>query len=89
MSTSILVTKMRDAAAAKSFECEIIAYPVSEIEEKAKDADVILLGPQVRYEMKKVKGIFPEKPVEAIAPTDYGMLKGDNVLDAAIKLMEA
>ncbi len=89
MSTSMLVSKMRDAAKEKNYECEIIAYPVSEIKEKASDADVILLGPQVRFELKKVKGIFPDKPVDAIAPTDYGMLRGDKVLEAAIKLMEA
>lgn len=84
----MLVAKMKAAAEAKSFECEVIAYPVSEVEEKAKDADVILLGPQVRYELKKVKSLFPEKPIDAIAPTDYGMLKGDKVLEAAMKLME-
>lgn len=88
MSTSMLVEKMRAAAKEKGMECEIIAYPVSEVEEKASDADVILLGPQVRFELKKVKGLFPDKPVDAIAPTDYGMLRGDNVLAAAVKLME-
>ena len=53
----------------------------------AKDADVILLGPQVRYELKRIKGMFPDKPVDAISPTDYGMLKGDNVLQTAMGLM--
>lgn len=87
MSTSLLVEKMRGAAKERGFDCEITAYPVSETEEKAKDADVILLGPQVRFELKKIKGLFPEKQVEAIAPTDYGMLRGDKVLEAAMKLM--
>lgn len=87
MSTSLLVDKMRKAAAADSFACEIIAYPISEVEEKAKDADVILLGPQVRFELKKVQKLYPEKPVEPIAPTDYGMLRGDNVLSRAKTLM--
>lgn len=83
----MLVTKMREAAREKSFECEVTAYPVSEVEVKAKDADVILLGPQVRYELKRIKGMFPDKPVDAISPTDYGMLKGDNVLQTAMGLM--
>ncbi len=78
---------MRDAARERGFDCEITAYPVSETEEKAKDADVILLGPQVRFELKKIKGLFPDKPVDAVAPTDYGMLRGDKVLEAAMKLM--
>lgn len=87
MSTSMLVEKMRQAASAESLDCQIIAYPISEVEEKAKDADVILLGPQVRFELKKVQKLFPDKPVEPIAPTDYGMLKGDQVLKRAKELM--
>ena len=87
MSTSMLVQKMREAAGQTGFSCEINAYPVSEVEEKGGDADVILLGPQVRYEVKKVQKLFPEKPVEAIAPSDYGMLRGDKVLETAKKLM--
>lgn len=88
MSTSMLVKKMQESAEKEAFECEIIAYPVSEIADKAVDADVILLGPQVKFELKKVKSLFPEKPVEAIAPQDYGMMKGENVLKTARKLMD-
>ena len=87
MSTSMLVEKMRAAAAADAFDCEIAAYAISEVESKAKDADVILLGPQVRFELKKVQKLFPDKPVEAIAPQDYGMLKGGNVIARAKSLM--
>lgn len=87
MSTSMLVQKMREAAGKEGFECEINAYPISEVEDKGNDADVILLGPQVRFETKKVQKLFPEKPVDAIAPSDYGMLRGDKVLEAAKKMM--
>ncbi|MFI3214961.1 MAG: PTS sugar transporter subunit IIB [Eubacteriales bacterium] len=89
MSTSMLVTKMQKAAEEMNFECEIFACPVAQLKAKATNADVILLGPQVRFELPKVKKTFPEKPVEAIAPTDYGMMRGDNVLKTAITLMEA
>ena len=54
MSTSILVKKMQEAAKADSFDCEIAAYPTSEAKDKAADADVILLGPQVRFQAKKI-----------------------------------
>lgn len=87
MSTSMLVEKIRAAAAAEGFDCQVAAHPISEVKEKAGDADVILLGPQVRYELKKVQKLFPDKPVEPIAPTDYGMLKGDSVLKRAKELM--
>ena len=88
MSTGLLVKKMREAAEAQGIRCQIGACSVSEAGEKAKDADVILLGPQVRYELKKLKAMFPGKPVEAVAPADYGMLRGDRVLQAALSMTE-
>lgn len=86
MSTSMLVKKMRDAAAAKGIDADIDACPVSDVEDTAADADVVLLGPQVRYELKKVTKLFPDKPVEAINPQDYGMVRGDKVLEHAVAI---
>ena len=43
MSTSMLVKKMREAAVKNGVDVQIDAYPISEIEEKAPDAAVILL----------------------------------------------
>lgn len=34
--------------------------------EKGQNADIILLGPQVRFNLDKVKQMHPGKPVEAI-----------------------
>lgn len=85
MSTSMLVKKMREAAK-NDVDVQIDAYPISEIEEKAPDAAVILLGPQVRFELNRVKGLFPNIPVESINPQDYGLVRGENVLNHAIEL---
>lgn len=87
MSTSMLVTKMREAAEKTGYACTIDAYPVSDLN-AAKDADVILLGPQVRFQMSKVQKAYPDIPVDAINPMDYGMVKGENVLNAVRKLMK-
>ncbi|MCD7806350.1 MAG: PTS sugar transporter subunit IIB [Lachnospiraceae bacterium] len=87
MSTSLLVTKMRDAAKAEGFECNINAYSLGEMNIYGPDADVILLGPQVRYNQKKVADAFPDKPVAVIDMALYGMMKGKEVLDNAKKLM--
>lgn len=78
MSTSMLVKKMREAAAKNGVDVQIDAYPISEIEEKAPDAAVILLGPQVRFELNRVKGLFPNIPVESINPQDYGLVRGEH-----------
>ncbi|MBQ1472917.1 MAG: PTS sugar transporter subunit IIB, partial [Lachnospiraceae bacterium] len=53
MSTSMMVQRMQEAAATEGYECTIEAYSVSEVDEVKKVADVILLGPQVRFQLKK------------------------------------
>ncbi len=88
MSTSMLVKKMQEAAAADSFECEIAAYPTSEAKDKAADADVILLGPQVRFSKGKVQEACPGVPIDAIDMKIYGRMDGKGALDAARKLMK-
>ena len=88
MSTSLLVNKMNEAAKAKGMELEINAYPIGSLDKYASAADVILLGPQVRYELNNVKGKYPDKPVSVIDMRDYGMMNGEKVLNFAIRLVE-
>lgn len=87
MSTSVLVDKMKKAAAEKGMEVFIDAYPTDSINMEIEGADVILLGPQVKYLLTKVKKIGEEKgvPVDVIPIVDYGMLNGENVLNFALK----
>ena len=66
MSTSLLVNRMKETAETKEIEFQIEAHPVGQIEKYGEAADDILLGPQVRYELKNVKKMFLDKPVEII-----------------------
>jgi len=65
---------------------ETFTIYVSGIDQYGDSADVILLGPQVRYELKNVKAKYPGKPVETINMQDYGMMNGAKVLDFALEL---
>lgn len=58
MSTSLLVNRMKEAAETKEIEFQIEAHPIGQIEKYGEAADDILLGPQVRYELKNVKKCF-------------------------------
>lgn len=87
MSTSALVRKMKDAAKAEDYECDISAYSVSEAK-NYQSADMILLGPQVRYRLKEVQGELPNNKVEVIDMKDYGMMNGKAVLDHVRKVLE-
>ena len=50
MSTSMLVNKMKAEAQQRALALEIYAVAVAEFERELPHADVILLGPQVKYE---------------------------------------
>lgn len=80
MSTSLLVTKMQKAAAEEGMECDINAYSIAQAKEVGADADIILLGPQVRFNLAKVKEQCPHCPVEAIDMAAYGMMDGAKVI---------
>lgn len=86
MSTSMLVKKMQDAAASKNIDAKIWAVGDAESAEAAKKADIILLGPQVRYLEKKMKEkVNNSIPVAVIDMGAYGTMNGEKVLDQAVK----
>lgn len=87
MSTSLLVTKMQEAADATGYEATIAAHPIAEAEVFGKDADIILLGPQVRFELARIQGMLPDKKVEAIDMMAYGMMNGGAVIDQVKKAL--
>jgi len=88
MSTSLLVSRMRDAAKADNYECEINAYPIADAPGVIPEADIVLLGPQVRYMMNKLKMEYPNTNIEAIDMRVYGMIDGKGALQQAKRSME-
>ena len=91
MSTSILVKKMQEAAEKKGLaDTNIEAFSVEVLDERVDTADVVLLGPQIRHMVEDVKKVVGGKcPVDVIDMRDYGMIRGDKVLEKALKLSEA
>lgn len=90
MSTSLLVSKMQKAAIEKGIEVNIEAVAEADLKNKAEGIDIILLGPQVRYILSRVKNSMEPKgiPVDVINSVDYGTMNGVKVLDFAISLIE-
>ena len=86
MSTSMLVLKMEKAAEEKGIEMEVKALPVTDAEKELNDWDVIMLGPQVRHMEKRLRELT-STPIEVINMRDYGMMNGEKVLDAALKIL--
>lgn len=87
MSTSILVSKMKKAAEAKGVDVSIEAKALSVAKKEIAEMDIILLGPQIRYELNNVKKIAGSVPVEAIDMKDYGAMNGEKVLERALEVI--
>ena len=89
MSTSMLVTKMKEAAEKLGIEVYIEAFAESQIAKHLKGLDLALLGPQVGYKLSSFKKICEPAgvPVAVIPTVDYGMMNGEKVLAYALKLI--
>lgn len=90
MSTSLLVEKMKKAAQNMDVKAKIWAVSASEASKHIGDADVLLIGPQIRFKLAHFKKEVEAYniPVEVIDSVDYGTLNGENVLKTAIELIE-
>lgn len=89
MSTSMLVERMKENAAKSGFECTIEAHSLTELDDVKDSADVILLGPQVRFRLKQVKDKCPHIPMDVIDTATYGRMDGAKAFAMARKLMGA
>lgn len=87
MSTSMMVKKMQEAAEAKGLEAEIWAVGDAEAAKNMENADIMMLGPQVRFLESKMKAIAGGKPVTVIDMQAYGTMNGAKVLEQALKLL--
>ncbi|KAE8177716.1 PTS sugar transporter subunit IIB [Photobacterium carnosum] len=89
MSTSMLVKKMQQASDEQALETMINAISISDIEEYLPEYDVVLLGPQVKYELARITELAAplNKPVAVINMMDYGTMRGDKVLETALALI--
>lgn len=89
MSTSLLVKKMEEAAKEMNVEAKIWAVGDAESDNNVGEADIILLGPQVRYLLSKMQDkVEGKKPVQVINMMHYGTMNGKKVLEEALATLQ-
>ncbi|MBD1574867.1 PTS sugar transporter subunit IIB [Vibrio sp. S11_S32] len=90
MSTSMVVKKMKESAQAKGIDVEIQAYGAETFQDHLNSYDIFLLGPQIRFKKAEFQAIANGvgKRVEVIDMMDYGMIKGEKILEDTLKLMD-
>jgi len=88
MSTFVLVRKMRESAVIRKLEVNIEAYSADAVDKIKGQADVILVGPQIRHMFSEIeKTVSGACPVGIISMRDFGMINGENVLDQSLLLI--
>lgn len=89
-STGIVGEKVAEAAKEKGIDVVVNAYSLADVKEVINDADVILLGPQVRFQLKSLVEEYGDRgvPIITIEPADYGRMNGENILNTAINAIE-
>jgi PTS system cellobiose-specific IIB component len=87
MSTSLLVSKMQKSALNQGLDVEIWAVGASGAKKDILKADVILLGPQVRFMNNEFIDLANGKPVDIIDIRAYGRIDGNAVLEQAVKML--
>lgn len=80
MSTSLMVNKMKETAKEEGYECEISAHALQKADAIIPTADILLIGPQISYELPRLRDSYPDKKIEAIEMMDYGRMDGKKVL---------
>ena len=87
MSTSLVVSKMEEAAKAQGKDYKIWAVEQSQVEDELGNFDVLLLGPQIVYLERRIKKLVGDAaPVAVIDPVAYDALS-QSVLKQAESLV--
>ncbi len=89
-STGMMCEKISEAAKKRGIDVVANAYAVTDIQKVIDDADIILLGPQVRFKLNSLLKTYGDKgiPFIVMPPEDYGRLNGENILNAALAAIE-
>lgn len=89
MSTSMLVSKMQEAAKAKGIEAEIRAMAETAFEKFTGATDILLIGPQIGFLEDEFKAKYADTnmKIAVISMADYGMMNGENALKTALELL--
>lgn len=86
MSTNLLLKKMKLAAEEVGIEVDIQAHPLHTDKHVFENADVVLVGPQIRSELPMLQALCKGR-VEAMRLVDYGTLDGEKILVHALQLL--
>lgn len=84
MSTGILAKRIETAS---NGEYEVKAFGLADYEEHINEAELVLVGPQIRYLVPDIQK-STNVPVVNINPSRYGLMDGKGVYQDIKKILE-
>jgi PTS system cellobiose-specific IIB component len=87
MSTSLLVQKMQAEVKAQGLDVEVAAYPLNQALDHIEGADILMLGPQIKYAKDDAVAAAGDVPVTVIDMADYGRMNAKKVLADAMAII--
>lgn len=88
MSTGIMKMKLEEEAKKRGIDAKVNAISMVELEDHKEGADVILLGPQIRFALGDIKKSAEGIPAMVIAPQDFGSMNAQKVFDEVLELLK-
>lgn len=90
LSTSLLIEKLKEEGVKRGLDLEVDAVTYQVVNQFVDTTDILLLGPQIRYLVKKFRDDYGKKisVIEAMDMSDYALLKADKILDEALAKYE-
>ena len=84
-SVSMLPKKIEDYAKGKGVDVHADAASFVNVENYVDQTDIMLIGPQARYLLKKMQNEYGDKVpvIQVINMLDFGLLKADKIFDEA------
>lgn len=84
-SASIVRDRMLAWGHANMMDTEVLISSLAGLDEDQEDADIVLVGPQVRCALENVRERVSRRiPVMTVDTRDYGMARGDRIMQDAI-----
>ena len=91
-SSSFMASKTRKALLSRNANIEITARSDSELEDVMKTADLILIGPHLKFIKEEIINTIKESnlsiPVDVISQKIYGSLNGEALADYIIDVFK-
>lgn len=81
---NFLISRMYKVAKSYGIDVKIHMDSASKIERRGKEADIILLTPELFAMKDEIQAKLPDKIVKVIDRKDYGFLNGEHVLWMAL-----